>query len=54
VNGELETGVVNEVLQIIPVSRLEIVDAKDGSALADKPIAQMRAEKSRSSGHQHG
>lgn len=50
---ELEPAFRAEMLQIVRAARLEIVDADDVRAVGNQTIAQIRADKARSPGHQY-
>lgn len=51
--GQLEMLVVEKMLDIFPGAGEKIIDAKNISTLRQKPLAKVRAKKSRPASHQN-
>ena len=50
---ELERRVAEQMGDVAPGAGVEVVDAQHLMALADQPLAQMRAQETRAAGHKH-
>jgi hypothetical protein len=50
---QLEPRAIEQMSYIVAAPREEVVETDDVMALADQPLAQMRADEARPSGYQH-